>query len=64
MRRLMSLLKSEDGSTAIEYGIIAALMSVASIIAIKYVGEASMTSLNIIGDTIRDNNAESTNKWW
>jgi pilus assembly protein Flp/PilA len=35
---LMKLWKSEDGATAIEYGLIAALIAVAAIVAFQLVG--------------------------
>ena len=35
---LMQLWKSEDGATAIEYGLIAALIAVAAIVAFQLVG--------------------------
>ena len=42
MAKLMKLLKSDKGATAIEYGLIAALISVAAIGAMQGIG----TSLN------------------
>jgi pilus assembly protein Flp/PilA len=41
---LMKLCKSEDGATAIEYGLIAALIAVAAIAAFQLVG-TSLTSV-------------------
>jgi pilus assembly protein Flp/PilA len=38
MKRLMSFLRDEEGATAIEYGLIAALISVVIIIAVTLVG--------------------------
>jgi pilus assembly protein Flp/PilA len=38
MKRLMSFLKDEEGATAIEYGLIASLISVVIIIAVTAVG--------------------------
>ncbi len=48
MKKLMRFLKDEDGVTAIEYGLIAALIAVVIIIAVSAVG----TSLNKIFNTI------------
>ncbi len=45
---LMTLLKREDGATAIEYGLIAALIAVAAIAAFQLVG----TNLSSIFHTI------------
>jgi pilus assembly protein Flp/PilA len=44
MKKLMRFLKDEDGVTAIEYGLIAALIAVTIIVAVTLVG----TSLNQI----------------
>ncbi len=44
MKKLMRFLKDEDGVTAIEYGLIAALIAVVIIVAVTLVG----TSLNQI----------------
>ena len=38
MATLVNLMKSEDGATAIEYGLIAALIAVAAIAAFQLVG--------------------------
>ncbi len=48
MKKLMRFLKDEDGVTAIEYGLIAALIAVVIIIAVSAVG----VSLNKIFNTI------------
>ena len=40
---LVKLLNNEDGATAIEYGLIAALISIATIVAMQTVG-SSLTS--------------------
>lgn len=44
MERLKRFLKDEDGVTAIEYGLIAALIAVAIIAAVGFIG----TNLNVI----------------
>lgn len=38
MKKFLKLMKNEDGATAIEYGLIAALISVAAIGALTQVG--------------------------
>ena len=38
MKRLMSFLRDEEGATAIEYGLIAALISVVIIVTVTLVG--------------------------
>jgi pilus assembly protein Flp/PilA len=40
MKKLMRFLKDEEGVTAIEYGLIAALIAVAIIVALTTAGEA------------------------
>lgn len=48
MERLKRFLKDEDGVTAIEYGLIAALIAVAIILAITAVGGNLSTIFNYI----------------
>jgi pilus assembly protein Flp/PilA len=50
MRFITKLLKDESGATAIEYGLIAALVSVAAIGALQAMG----TSLTVIFGVVRD----------
>ncbi len=50
MKKLMRFLKDEDGVTAIEYGLIAALIAVTIILTITAVGDA----LNDIFTTVSD----------
>ncbi len=56
MTMLKKLFKDESGATAIEYGLIAALLSVAIIAAVSTVGEQLNTTYNTIGDELSDNN--------
>jgi pilus assembly protein Flp/PilA len=50
IKRLMRFLKDEEGVTAIEYGLVAALISVAIIAALTGAGE----SLNAIFNRMKD----------
>jgi pilus assembly protein Flp/PilA len=43
---LIKLLKNEDGATAIEYGLIAALIAVAAISAFNAVGSSLLSTFN------------------
>ena len=43
---LMKLLKNDDGATAIEYGLIAALIAVAAVAAMTSVGTSLSTTFN------------------
>ncbi len=45
---LTKLLKNEDGATAIEYGLIAALIAVAAIAAFQLVGTNLSTTFNTV----------------
>jgi pilus assembly protein Flp/PilA len=49
---LMKLCKSEDGATAIEYGLIAALISVASISAMQLVGTSLTSTFNNVASKL------------
>lgn len=48
LKSLENLINDESGATAIEYGLIAALVSVAAIVALQTMGE----SLNTIFETV------------
>lgn len=48
MKKLIALLKDENPATAIEYGLIAALISVAAIVALKKVGSNLTTTFNSV----------------
>ncbi len=48
LRRLTRLFRTEDGATAIEYGLIAALISVAAIAAFQLVGTNLSSMFNTI----------------
>ena len=49
--------KSEDGATAIEYGLIAALIAVVIIVAVTTVGTELNETFSLIGDKLK--NAQS-----
>ena len=49
---LMKLWKSEDGATAIEYGLIAALIAVAAISAMQLVGTSLTSTFNNIASKL------------
>lgn len=53
MERLKRFLKDEDGVTAIEYGLIAALIAVAIILAITAVGSNLSTIFNHIAGELK-----------
>ena len=49
---LMSFIKDEEGVTAIEYGLIAALIAVVIITAVTFVGENLENTFNYISDEV------------
>jgi pilus assembly protein Flp/PilA len=49
---ITKLLKNEDGATAIEYGLIAALIAVAAIAAMTAVGTSLTTTFNNIAGKV------------
>lgn len=49
---LKALRKDEDGATAIEYGLIAALISVAAIVAMSAIGGSLDTLFNTVSDEL------------
>jgi pilus assembly protein Flp/PilA len=52
MKKLMNLFKNESGATAIEYGLIAALIAVVIITAVGTVGTNLETTFTTIGNKI------------
>ncbi len=59
MKELMRFLKDEDGVTAIEYGLIAALIAVVIIIAVTAVGRELVTTFTAVEDALVGANAGS-----
>ena len=49
---LINLLKNEDGATAIEYGLIAALIAVAAISAFNAVGSSLLSTFNNVSSKL------------
>jgi len=52
MKRLISFFKDEEGATAIEYGLIAALISVAIIVTVTLVGDKLVLVFQEIADEL------------
>jgi pilus assembly protein Flp/PilA len=50
--KIMKILKSEDGATAIEYGLIAALIAVAAITAMGSLGTNLSTTFNNVSSNL------------
>jgi pilus assembly protein Flp/PilA len=53
MKRFRKLLKKEDGATAIEYGLIAALIAVAAITAMQGLGNNLSNTFNTVSDKMK-----------
>lgn len=54
MRKWLRFLKEEEGVTAIEYGLIAALIAVAIILAVTEVGTQLVNVFNAVAGAITD----------
>jgi pilus assembly protein Flp/PilA len=52
MARLLKLIKNTEGATAIEYGLIAALIAVAAIGAMQGIGSKLNTTFNTVGNSL------------
>jgi pilus assembly protein Flp/PilA len=52
MNTVMSLLKDQDGATAIEYGLIAALISIVCIAALSAVGKNLTNTFNTVASNL------------
>ena len=60
MRRFVNLMKDESGATAIEYGLIAALISVAAIGAMSAMGSSLSEIFNFVSTKLEDAKTEAT----
>lgn len=56
MKFIKKLRRNEDGATAIEYGLIAALIAVAAITAMQGLGSQLTTTFNTTADTLETAN--------
>lgn len=57
LKQIKSFLKNEEGATALEYALLAALIAVVIITAVTLVGEEASTSFDKIGNAMKDANA-------
>ena len=57
MKFINKLLRDEQGATAIEYGLIAALIAVAAITAMQSLGNELNTTFNTVSDEMAEGNA-------
>ena len=56
MAKFLKLIRDEEGATAIEYGLIAALIAVAAIAALTRVGGSLQTTFNSVGSSLENAN--------
>ena len=54
MKRMADYLRDESGATAVEYGLIAALVSVAGIVALTLMGSSLTNIFGTVGTLIAD----------
>lgn len=59
MKFFQSMLRDESGATAIEYGLIAALVAVAAIAAMTFLGGELTNLFNGVGGEIQDANTKA-----
>jgi len=57
MAKFLKLIKNEEGATAIEYGLIAALSAVACIAALQTVGSQLSTTFSHVGSSLSSANS-------
>ena len=57
MKRLGQIWKDEGGATAIEYGLIVALIAVAAIVSLQALGSELSTTMNTVSTTMSAGNA-------
>jgi pilus assembly protein Flp/PilA len=57
MKTIQKFLRDEDGVTAIEYGLIAALIAVVIIAAVTFVGTQLKATFNGIGSSLKTANS-------
>ncbi len=59
MKFFTKLLRDEQGATAIEYGLIAALIAVAAMTAMGTLGDQLNTTFTTVSDELTDANADA-----
>jgi len=57
MAKFLKIFKNEEGATAIEYGLIAALIAVAAIAALSNIGGQLKTTFNKVATSLASANA-------
>ncbi len=60
LTKFRSFLSDETGATAIEYGLIAALVSVAAIVALQFMGNSLRLIFNVVASELNSAASSST----
>ena len=60
MAKFLKLIRDEEGATAIEYGLIAALIAVAAIAALTRVGGQLTNTFDTVGSKLEDANTPAS----
>ena len=60
MSKFLKLIKNEEGATAIEYGLIAALIAVAAIAALGNIGNQLNTTFSKVGGSLSTANTPAS----
>lgn len=58
MKQLLAYLNDDSGATAIEYGLIAALVSIAAIVALNQLGDDLQQTFENISTGLQDGNSQ------
>lgn len=58
MKQLLAYLNDDSGATAIEYGLIAALVSIAAIVALNQLGDDLQRTFENVSKGLQDGNAQ------
>ena len=53
MRRLFTILKDDQGATAVEYGLILAMVFLAMIVGVSQFGQTTIEMWNYVADSVR-----------
>ena len=54
MKKLINFFKDENGATAIEYGLIAALIAAVIIVGVRFAGDSTNNTFSAVGSAIND----------
>ena len=55
MKKMIKFIKSEKGATAVEYGLMVALIAVVIIVAVSFIGTSTSEQYSMVASTINPN---------